>query len=91
METIKFRRLELRIVEAKEVVHDDVASEGWKCIGEVQRLLAGFEFLHSNGERVNMAVDDVDEVEDGAAGKPGLLAMQSHISLQAWSHVKIGV
>jgi hypothetical protein len=73
MEAIKRRRFELRIVEPEEVVHDDVTGESWVSIGEVQRFFAGLEFLHAQGEGVDVAVDDVNEVEDGAAGEPGML------------------
>jgi len=71
VEALKLRVLELRIVEAEEVVHDDVTGEGWEGVGEVQRLLAGLEFLKADGEGVDVPVDDVDEVEDGAAREPG--------------------
>jgi hypothetical protein len=47
MKTVKFWRLQLGIVEAEEVVHDDVASKCWEGIGQIQRLLASFEFLDS--------------------------------------------
>jgi hypothetical protein len=67
MEAVKFRRLELSIIEAEEVVHDDVARESGKGIGKIQRFLAGFEFLHADAEGVDVAVDDMDEVEDRAA------------------------
>jgi len=40
-------------------------------MGEVQGLLAGFEFLDADAEGVDVAVDDVDEVKDRAAGEPG--------------------
>jgi hypothetical protein len=39
---------------------------------EVQGFFAGFEILDAQAEGVDVAVDDVDEVEDGAAGEPGL-------------------
>ena len=61
----------MSVVEAEEVVHDDVASEGRESMGEVQGLLAGFEFLDADAEGVDVAVDDVDEVKDRAAGEPG--------------------
>jgi hypothetical protein len=81
VEAVEFRRFELVVVEAEEVIHDDVASEGWECIGQVHGFLAGFKFLHSDGERVDVAVDDVDKVEDGTAREPGLLAIYSHMYL----------
>ena len=62
--------LELCVVEAEEVVHDDVAGQSWEGRGQVQWLFPGFKLLHAGGEGVCMAEDDVNEVEDGAAGKP---------------------
>jgi len=76
VEALKLRVLELRIVKAEEVVHDDVTGEGWEGVGEVQRLLAGLELLQADGEGVDVPVDDVDEVEDGAAGEPGWLLVK---------------
>jgi hypothetical protein len=64
MEALELGMLELRIVEAEEVVHDDVARKSGKRMREVQRLFPGFKFLHADAEGVNVAVDDVDEVED---------------------------
>jgi hypothetical protein len=63
----------LVVVEAEEVVHDDVSSQCWKGIGQVQWFFAAFAFLHADGKRVDVAVDDVDEVEDGAAREPVVL------------------
>jgi hypothetical protein len=60
----------LVVVEAEEVVHDDVSGKCWKGIGQVERFFAAFAFLHADGERVDVAVDDVNEVEDGAAREP---------------------
>jgi hypothetical protein len=81
VETLKFWMLELGIVEAEEVIHDDIASECWKCICEIERFLAGFEFLHADGQRVDVPVDDVDEVEDGAAGEPAILDLLMNESI----------
>ena len=64
MKAFKLGMLELSIVGAEEVIHDDVTRECWKGISEVQRFLTGFEFLHADAEGVDVAVDDVDEVED---------------------------
>lgn len=72
VEGLKLGVLELCVVEAKEVVHDDVAGQGGKGVGEVQGLFAGLELLDADGEGVDVAVDDVDEVEDGTAGEPGV-------------------
>jgi hypothetical protein len=70
METFKFWMFELRIIKPKEVVHDDISRECWKSIREVQWLFACFKFLHADGQRVDVPVDDVYEVEDGAAREP---------------------
>ena len=59
--------LELVVVEAEEVVHDNVASQCWKSIGQVHRLPARFVLLEADAERVDVPVDYVNEVEDGTA------------------------
>ena len=64
MEALELWMLELRIVEAEEVVHDDVAGKGGKGVREIQGLFTGFELLHTNAESVDMTVNYVDEVED---------------------------
>ena len=66
----EFRILELAVVETKEVVHDDISGQGRKGMREVQGLLAGLELLDALGEGVDMAMDDVNEVDDGPAGEP---------------------
>jgi len=85
VETVKLWVFELVVVEAEEVVHDDVAGQCWKGMAQVQRLLAGFKLLDPDAESVNVSVDDVDEVEDGATGEPGMsvysvrrLSLNSH-------------
>ena len=70
IEGLKIGILELCVVEAEEVVHDDVASEGRECKSEVYRFIAVFSFLYALGKRVQMAVNNVYEVDDGAAGEP---------------------
>jgi hypothetical protein len=40
MERIKPWILELCIVEAKKVVHDDISGQGWECMGQIQWLLS---------------------------------------------------
>tara|TARA_R110002003_G_scaffold1193_3_gene22748 strand:- start:5698 stop:5889 length:192 start_codon:yes stop_codon:yes gene_type:complete len=60
----------LRVVEAKEVVHDDVARESGEGVREIDGFFARREVLEAQGEGVDVPVDDVDEVEDGAAGEP---------------------
>ena len=70
VEALKLRVLELGIVEAEEVVHDDVTCKGWEGEGEVEGLLAVLEFLHAQRERLDVAMNNVDEVEDGATGEP---------------------
>lgn len=71
VEAVELGVFELVVVEAEEVVHDDVAGERWEGVGEVEGFLAGGEVLDADAEGVDVAVDDVDEVEDGAAGEPG--------------------
>jgi len=65
VERVEFRVPELAVVEAEEVIHDDIPRQGGKGMREVERFLARFMFLHADGEGVDMAVDDVDEVENG--------------------------
>lgn len=60
----------MSVVEAEKIVHDDVAGEGGEGVGQVQGLLAGLKFLDADAEGVDVAVDDVDEVEDRATGEP---------------------
>lgn len=64
MEAIELRRLQLVIVEAKEVVHDNVASKCRKGIGQIEWLLTSFEFLNPHRKSVDVSIDNVDEVED---------------------------
>ena len=37
---------------------------------QVEGLCAGFKLLHTDAERIDIAVDDVDEVEHEAALEP---------------------
>lgn len=62
VKTVKLWRLQLIIIEAEKVVHDDVARKCWEGIGQIQRLLASLKFLDSYGKSVDVSVDDVDEV-----------------------------
>lgn len=62
VEAIKLRRLELVIVEAKEIVHDDVARKCRKSIRQIKRLLASLELLDAHRKSINVPVNDVDEV-----------------------------
>lgn len=64
VERSEFWVSELVVVEAEEVIHDDIAGQGGKGMGEVERFLASFKLLYADGESVNMAVDDVYEVEN---------------------------
>ena len=73
VETLEFRLLELGVVEAEEVVHDDVSGQGREGMTEIQGFLASFEFLDSQGEGVDVAVDDVDKVENGATREPEIV------------------
>jgi hypothetical protein len=61
---------ELGVVEAEEVVHDDVAREGGEGVREIDGFFARGEVMEAQGEGVDVPIDDVDEVEDGAAGEP---------------------
>lgn len=65
MEGLELRILEVVVVEAEKVVHDGVASQGGKGMGEIERLCTLLKLLHAISKRVNMAVDDVDKVENG--------------------------
>jgi hypothetical protein len=71
MEAVKLRVFELVVVEAEEVVHDDVASKCWEGIGQIQRFFAGLKLLDADAKSVDVSVDYVDEIEDGATGEPG--------------------
>ncbi len=62
MERLELWMLELGVVEAEKVVHDDVAGQCWECMGEIQWLFSRFKLLHTDGKSVDVAVDDVDEV-----------------------------
>lgn len=62
MEAIKLRRLQLVIVEAEEIVHDDVASKCRKSIGQVKWLLTSLEFLNAHRKSVDVPVDYMNEV-----------------------------
>lgn len=64
MEGVEIRVLELIIVKSKKVVHDDVASQGGERMGEVERLSTLFKLMHTTGKRVDMAVNNMDEVDD---------------------------
>lgn len=70
MKTVELRMLELSVVEAEEIVHDDITSQRWKGMTKIQRLLPGLKLLHANGEGVDVAVDDVYKVKDRAAREP---------------------
>lgn len=65
VERLEFRILEVVVVEAEKVVHDDVASQSGKGMGEIERLCTLLKLLHAMSKRVDMAVDDVDKVENG--------------------------
>src|SRR5690242_3869203 len=67
---IEFRVLELCVVETKEVVHDDVAGQCGKGVGEVDGLLPFLEFFHAGVERVDMSTDDVQQIQNGPPGEP---------------------
>lgn len=70
VEALELGMLQLPVVEAEEVVHDDVARESWEGKGEVHRLSARFELEHARGEGFNVPGDNVEEVQNGAAGEP---------------------
>lgn len=67
MERLKLRIPELIIVETEEIVHDDVARQGGKGIGEIEGLCIGLKLLHARVEGVDVAVDDMDKIKNGAA------------------------
>jgi hypothetical protein len=71
VERLELWVLELGVVEPKEVVHDDVAGQGRESMGQVHGFLPGFKLLHADRECVDVAVDDVDEVQYRASREPG--------------------
>lgn len=73
----EFRVLELIVVEAKEVIHDDVSRQSRKGMREIQGLPTRLELLNAHGKRVDMTMNDVDEIDDGPPGEP------AHISTAA--------
>ena len=66
MKRLELRMLELVVVEAEEVVHDDIARQCWECMGQVHRLLPRLELLHPCGEGINVSVDNMNEIQDRA-------------------------
>jgi len=64
MKRLELRMLELVVVEAEEVVHDDIARQCWECMGQVHRLLPRLELLHPGGEGINVSIDNMNEVQD---------------------------
>ena len=64
MEGLEIGIFQLVVVEAEKVVHDDIAGQGRKRMGEVEWLSTLFKLVYAAGKRIDMAVDDVDEVDD---------------------------
>ena len=58
------------VVEAKEVVHNDIACQGRESPGHVQGFLAGFELEQAGLECVDVTMNYVDDIHDGALGEP---------------------
>lgn len=71
MERLELRMLELVVVEAEEVVHDDIARQCWERMGQVHRLLPRLKLLHPGGEGINVSIDNMNEVQDRTPREPG--------------------
>jgi hypothetical protein len=61
VEGLELGVLELAVVEAEKVVHDDVAGQCREGKGEVHGLFARLELVHADGKSVNVSLDDVEE------------------------------
>lgn len=70
VERFKLGMLELGVIETKEVVHDDIAGQCGKGVSQVQGFFSCFKLLHADREGVDVAVNDVNEVQDGASREP---------------------
>lgn len=70
VEGLKFGMLELSIIESEEVVHDNIASQSRECMSEVHRFLPRLKLQHSGCKSVDMALDNVQEAQNGPAREP---------------------
>ena len=64
MKGLKVGMFELIVVEAEEVIHDDVAGQGGKGMRKIERLCGTLKLLHPHRKSVDMAIDDVNEVKN---------------------------
>lgn len=87
VKALEFRMFELSVIEAKEIIHNNVTSESWEGMTEVKGLFSSFKFLHAKRECVHMTVDDVDEVQNGAPREPVL----SQLTIDFWWDYKPGL
>lgn len=64
MKGLKVGMFELIVVEAEEVIHDDVAGQGGKGMRKIERLCRTLKLLHPHRKSVDMAINDVNEVKN---------------------------
>ena len=64
VERLELWMLELGVVESEEVVHDNIACQCRERMSQVHGLLPCLKLLHTDGESVDVAVDDVNEVQN---------------------------